>query len=110
MVTDQKLYFVIEDIRHTGHHGPKGESKEGHKYDYRRGHRIYLYGPLSQYEQYKDCSIALMDGEFEGERWFVLTTPFVELRDNNDIVEFETLNSVYILRRINEDNDTCDGK
>lgn len=96
---DNKEYFIIEDIKHTGHHGPKGESKRGCKYDYRRGHKIYLFSPLSKYEKYKDCSIRLMDGELEGNQRFIRTTAFVELRENDDVVELETLNSIYVLKR-----------
>lgn len=95
----ERIYFIIEDIKHTGHHGPKGESKVGYKYDYRRGHRIFLFAPLLQYQQAKGSSILLMDGEADGEQWFIVTTPFVELRENEYYVELETLNSVYVLRK-----------
>lgn len=95
----ERQHFIIEDIRHTGHHGEKGTSKIGEKYDRRRGHKIYLYAPLEQYEQFKGESIMLMDGDSEDEDWFIMTTPLVEIREQDVYVELETLNSIYILRR-----------
>lgn len=86
------MKFIILDILHTGNHGVKGMRKLGGRYDDRRGTEVEI--ELSDYEP-GDCLI------FERNNLpILLTTPFVEARDIGDNIEIETVNSIYIMKKV----------
>lgn len=101
--------FIIEDILHTGNHGPEYESKVGEKYDRRRGkvllldmysletinNSLELY--LFDIYEFNEASSGRLD-ELIGK--VVITTPFKSLYVSGDYTMLRTLNSIYKLKEI----------
>ena len=105
--------YLIEDILHTGHHGPEDESKVGAKYDDRRGKMFVLdtseleVGEPAVFKLYNkkdiddsDNNSAVLDIPYQ----HLYTTIFEKIYEEDGYTMFRTLNSIYKLKDLgNED-------
>lgn len=97
--------LFLEDILHTGHHGPEGESKVGEKYDKRRGHVTMFYedGLCDR------MSVTLLHFTWDEEDgcYYLCrrthTTPFEVLYTENGYTMLRTLNSIYKFRELTDE-------
>lgn len=112
----QMQKYILTDILHTGNHGAAGESKQGAKYDERRGKTIYI-NPSDLRVGRGAVLIVLVGDEpcseviynVEGLRWYCLhTTPYVDAVNKDGYVMLRTINSVYKLKPVNFDETDTD--
>ncbi len=97
--SNEKQFFVLEDVIHTGKNGIKDTSKIGERAFYENGHKVYLYKPLSLYEDYKGKRVAIMDATTEERVPYIRTSALQEIREYEEYVEVETENSIYVLKK-----------
>ena len=93
------MRLKILDIKHTGHHGEYGTSKVGAKYDERRNKEF----DFSESDFIKGARLMffLENHEHGG----IITTAFKEKRMiSEDIMEIETLNSIYVCQVLEKEN------
>lgn len=100
--SNEKQFFVLEDVIHTGKNGIKDTSKIGERAFYEKGYKVYLYKPLEMYEWYRGDMIAIMDAATEERVPYIITSPLKEVREFEEYVEVETENSIYVLRKVEE--------
>lgn len=117
----QMQKYVLIDILHTGNHGAAGESKQGVKYDARRGKTIYINPSdlrvgcsavlivLVRDEPCSEATYSEVTYNVEGLRWYCLyTTPYVDTINKDGYVMLRTRNSVYKLKPMNFDETDTD--
>ncbi len=101
---NEEYVLFLEDILHTGNHGPEGESKVGDKYDRRRNTYCHLIpedpspGESVQILHYYDPE----DMERQLPVNCTFTTPFVSMTEDNDYVYLRTVNSIYKFKKWKE--------
>lgn len=88
------MKYKIIDILHTGHHGPRNESKVGSKYDYRRGQIIEI-----DMDEYNLGDVLLFERDGLP---FLFTTPFMDAYEVDGKFYIETMNSIYVMEKIDE--------
>lgn len=117
----QMQKYILTDILHTGNHGAAGESKQGAKYDERRGKTIYINPSdlrvgrgavlivLVRDEPCSEVTYSEVLYNVEGLRWYCLhTTPYVDTINKDGYVMLRTINSVYKLKPVNFDETDTD--
>lgn len=97
-----KFALFLEDILHTGNHGPEDKSKVGEKYDRRRDTycRIDPISPI-----HKDSVTIVHYSNLEDWKnfdtdFYTFTTPLVSLDEEKDYVILRTINSVYRFKKV----------
>lgn len=94
------MRLKILDIKHTGHHGTYGESKVGRKYDERRGKEFEILE--EEFIKGQPLMFFLEKYNLRG----LLTTPFEKKRMvDGDIMEIETLNSIYVCQVLEDEDE-----
>ncbi len=98
---NKEIRLYLEEILHTGHHGPEGERKVGEKYDNRRN----TYCRLLPENPQRGESVTILHYD-DIESWKSLspvfctfTTPFDCLTEEEKYIVMRTLNSIYRFRK-----------
>ena len=100
---NKEYCLYLEDIQHTGHHGPEGESKVGDKYDRRRNTYCRLI-PTRNFIKGESIGILYYETIEEYKKLLtahnICTTPFVSYSEDDDYVILRTMNSIYRFKKI----------
>ena len=98
---NKETILYLEEILHTGHHGPEGERKVGEKYDKRRNTYCRLIPENPQFGE----SVTILHYN-DPEDWHSLppvfctfTTPFEYITEEDKYIVMRTLNSIYRFRK-----------
>ena len=87
--------YIIRDILHTGNSGRRGDPKDGYKYNCRRWSRVTLG------EMIPGHSTLIFFDEPDGyDGRYIMTTPVIGYKENDEGIIMETINSIYVLERI----------
>lgn len=93
--------YIIKAIKHSGRKGVRGTNCDDIKYDGLINYKCQI--DIDQIQQFKPYKFKVFSPAYEEWRTSEVLTAIVISKDNKVILEIETVNTIYIFERINDD-------